>query len=237
MTTPASAARPPPGLIIREFRSPAAAAEALAAAVADDLSQAIRQRGTATLAVSGGTTPAGFLRDRGTRPLQWPLVRVTLTDERWVPAGSPRANATLVAGTLLAGAARDCRWQPLYCDGLARPAGLARLNDRLAAFGWPLDVAVLGMGEDGHVASLFPGAASWDSPDTHIRVIAANAPTGEERVSLTLATLRAARHRYLLLHGVRKAAVLQQPAALPVGALTKDAFPPVFAFVSLEDSP
>jgi 6-phosphogluconolactonase len=189
------------------------------------------------LAVSGGTTPGVFLRDLGEQSLPWPRVHVTLTDERWVPAGHPRANATLVSDTLLAGAARNCRWQPLYCDGLARLPGVTVLNEQLADFGWPLDVAVLGMGEDGHVASLFPDAATWNAPDLRTHVIAATSPTGEERVSLTLATLRGARHRYLLLHGARKAAVLRTPASLPVGALINDACPPVIAFMSLEDAP
>ena len=223
----------PPGLTARRLATPAQAAVELAAAVAEDLRAALKARGKASLAVSGGTTPADFLRRLGDQPLDWARVQVTLTDERWVPAGHPRANATLVATTLLAGAARACRWQPLYCDEMTWAAGVQELNTRLRSFGWPLDVAVLGMGEDGHVASLFPGEA-WDAQNPAAAVVAASSPSGEERVSLTLRTLLSAAARYLLIHGPRKEAILRTAAtsALPISALLAGARSPVRAFIA-----
>jgi len=232
--SPALAA--PPGLLVQRYPTATAADYELAHTVAADLAHAITRRGVATLALSGGTTPACFLRELGERPLDWSRVQVTLTDERWVPPGHPRANSTLIDQTLRRGAARDCAWHPLYCEGLERNKGIAGLNARLASFAWPLDVAVLGMGEDGHVASLFPDAAVWDAADPVEHVIAATAPTGEERVSLTLSTLRAAHRRYLLLHGARKAGVLLSSAGtrLPIAALYAHAATPVIAYLAEE---
>lgn len=225
----------PPGIAIRRFSSPLEAATALAEAVAADLSFALRERGRASLAVGGGTTPATFLSALGAQPIDWADIRVTLTDERWVPAGHPRANATLVAATLLQGAARACEWYPLYCDGLTSAEGVIELNARLASLGWPLDVVVLGMGTDGHVASLFP-ASQWNSQEPACAVIPAISPGGEDRVSLTMQSLRAARQRYLLIHGREKEAVLRSAdrGALPIGALLAGSESPVIAFIAPE---
>src|SRR5690606_23204711 len=83
------------------FPSPGALAEALAGAVAAALAGAIARRGQALLAVSGGTTPQRFFHALSRQALEWPKVTVTLVDERFVPEGTPRSNATLVRNHLL----------------------------------------------------------------------------------------------------------------------------------------
>lgn len=234
MSTAASRSTAPVDLKL--YPDAAAAGAALAQAVAAQLSEAIAARGSARLAVSGGSTPAPFLRALSAKEIDWPRVHVTLTDERWVPAGHPRANATLVADCLLRDRAAACCWHPLYVDGLQLAEGVARLNVSLAGLGWPLDVVVLGIGEDGHVASLFPGAAPWQSSDPAQPLLAATSPNGEQRVSLTLATLRAARHRYLLFTGERKLSIVETLATAapehPAAALVADTRDPLVAFAA-----
>ena len=212
-----SAPDPSPALAVLSFVSPQQAAAALAARVASDLEQAVARRGKASLAIPGGTTPEPFLRLLGYRNLDWRRIGVTLTDERWVPEENSRSNARLVAATL-GGHQRPYRWFPLYRAGTTADKAAARVEHESGSLGWPLDVVVLGMGEDGHVASLFPGSEAGFEAAGPRRFVAVQGPGGEARISLTLTALREARSLYLLFHGSRKLAVLQNAAQerLPV---------------------
>ena len=209
-------------------------AEALAVRVAASLREALAARGQASLAVSGGTTPKRFLRALAAQPLDWANVRVTLVDERWVDEGSPRSNAALVREYLLQGAAAQARFVPLHRD-MPRPedalAGVDAALDPLL----PLDVAVLGMGTDGHTASFFPGGdrlAEALDPAASARVLPMRAPdAGEPRITLTLPVLLAAKQRFLHIEGEAKREVLERAndpreAALPVSALLRDGAAP-----------
>ena len=218
-----------------------AAMPALAAALADAVAAALRNalasRGRAMLALSGGTTPGPFLDALATRTLDWARVIVTLADERWVPVGHPRANATLVRDTLLQGAAAVARFVPLYAAAPTPEAGLAAVRAGIDALPLPLDVVVLGMGDDGHIASLFPGgdqlAAALD-PRTPARVLPMRAPAaGEPRMSLTLPLLAGARSVFLLITGESKRAMLERAigdARLPVHALLAQAQAPIAVY-------
>lgn len=195
--------------------SRAAQADALAGLVAADLRDALRRRGRAALAVPGGTTPAAFLTALGARGLDWEGVTVTLTDERWVSPSSPRSNARLVGETLFAGPAAAATFVPLRGDGPEPRDGLHALTTALNQLALPLDVAVLGMGADGHTASLFPGADRLAAAlaDDAPPAMALNAPgAGEPRVTLTAPVLCAARRAYLLICGADKAAALDRAA-------------------------
>lgn len=196
------------------------ASEALAAEVAIRLRSAIAMRGIASLAVPGGSTPVRFLEALACYALDWPRVVVTLTDERWVPERHPESNAGLVARTLQRYGAAQCTFRSLYVPGLLPHDALRVLDERLKPLPWPLDVVVLGMGLDGHVASLFPGSpdarraedggrARVTAAGAPARVAAAEAPDGMPRMSLTLDALASARNLYLLIHGRRKQKALQ----------------------------
>jgi 6-phosphogluconolactonase len=188
-----------------------AVARALAQAVADDLRAALALRGEASLALSGGTTPRRFLQALSRQPMDWANVTVTLVDERWVDERHERSNARLVKEHLLQEAAADARFVPLY-----RPAASPDqvLADVTAALPATLDVAVLGMGGDGHTASFFPGGdrlAEAMDPDAPERVLPMLAPgAGEPRITLTLPVLREAGRLYLHIEGGEKRQVLQQ---------------------------
>lgn len=203
----------------------ASAAQALAAAVAAQLREAVVQRGHALLAVSGGRSPVAFFEALRGQALPWDQVTVLLADERCVPPESPDSNAALVRRHLLKGPAAAAHFLPFF-DALPasspEPAGLAVLAEaRLAKLPWPLDVLVLGMGEDGHTASLFPGAPglaqALSGPARVACVQPASAP--HARLTLTLPVLRQALNVHLALSGPAKRAVLERACAQPDTAL------------------
>ncbi len=198
---------------ITAFESRTVMMSTLAGRVAEDLRAALRENDRASLAVPGGTTPAPFLNDLATRDLDWAKVRITLTDERWVPPNHERSNARLLRTTLLSGRAAAATFQPLYLEATKPEKVLARIGQALEGLR-PLDVCVLGMGTDGHTASLFPAAdllADALDPQGAAPVLALRAPGAPEaRVTLTAPVLNGATRRYLLITGHDKQTVLDE---------------------------
>lgn len=197
------------------FANPAALARALAQSVADDLRAALQARDGVGLALSGGNTPKAFMQALAQQPLDWARVVVTLVDERWVPENHPRSNAHLLRENLLQGPASAATFLPLYRATPEPEAALDELErDLAAALPWPLTVAVLGMGEDGHTASFFPCGdrlAQALDPAGSVRALPMRAPgAGEPRITLTLSALLQATHLYLHVEGEAKRRVLDQ---------------------------
>ncbi|MDP3204302.1 MAG: 6-phosphogluconolactonase [Hydrogenophaga sp.] len=190
----------------------------LADTIAQSLHAAINQRGHAVLAVSGGKSPIALFEALRVLPLEWQHLTVLLVDERCVPHEHTDSNTALVRRHLLQDAAAAATFVPFFetlPDTLDEPA-LIRLvdaaNRRLATQPWPMDIAVLGMGDDGHTASLFPGAPGLNQalyssgPVAWVRP--ATAP--HARLTLTLPALLATRELALSISGARKLAVFQQ---------------------------
>lgn len=186
--------------------------DGITAKVAGLLRAAIAARGAAALAVPGGATPAPFLGRLAEADLDWAKVTVMLTDERLVEPDSERANTRLLKATLLKDRASAARFLPWLAPGiLERPEhALPSLVQAVEAV-LPLDVCVLGMGADMHVASLFPGAdrlgaaLSGEAPPLMV-LRAPGAP--EARLTLTLPALAGARDCLLLIAGAEKKAAL-----------------------------
>ncbi|GEO85215.1 MULTISPECIES: 6-phosphogluconolactonase [Alphaproteobacteria] len=199
------------------FESRTALAEAMADRVAAQLSAAIAARGTASLAVSGGSTPGPFFETLATRDIGWDKVTITLVDERFVPADHPRSNHLLVATHLLKSKASVARFIPLYhaTENVEEAASLA--TQETAALGAPLDVVILGMGLDGHTASFFPGGDRLEGALDHTgprRVMTMKAEgAGETRLTFSYPTLADARLLLLHIEGAEKKAVLDQAIA------------------------
>jgi len=175
------------------------------------LRAAIAARGMALLVVSGGSTPKLYFAALAKRDIDWSRVAVTLADERRVPDDSPRSNARLVRETLLQGAAAKAQFCPLADSRVAPEQEVAAAAARVARLPLPADLAVLGMGEDGHTASWFPHATGLSEaidPAARALVSAMGAPDGlEPRLTLTGRALLRARALALQIEGPSKAAV------------------------------
>ena len=195
---------------LHEFTSPASAADALARQVAADLALAIRNRQHAVLAVSGGRSPVAFFEALSAEPLDWSRVTVTLVDERLVPDSHADSNAALVRKHLLQGNAADAVFLPLVVSAEDAQTVLAQASTK-----WQTpDVVILGMGDDGHTASLFPAAANLaqglapQNPDALIAIVPPAAP--HTRISMTLAELLRSGKLYLAIAGNSKRRVLDE---------------------------
>jgi 6-phosphogluconolactonase len=145
--------------MIEEFAAAEDLAVAAVEAVLQALSAGLRRRGAAGLAATGGRSPGAVYDALSLAPLDWAQVGMTLTDERWVDPSSPDSNEGLVRRRLLQGRAKVARFTGLRGTADRIEDAASQASDALR--GWPpLDVVLLGMGEDGHVASLFPGNAA-----------------------------------------------------------------------------
>jgi 6-phosphogluconolactonase len=196
----------------RTFADKPTLAKELAEAVADRIRSAIETRGTAAIAVSGGSTPGRFFQALGkTKDIDWSKVIVNLVDERWVDETSDRSNALLVNERMLQGPAATARFFPLYSGGDEPDAtGVAKTNALLADLPDQFAAVVLGMGSDGHTASFFPGGDTLAEALTSAGpAIAIRAPgAGEPRVTFTLPRLLRTDGLYLHIEGEEKADVL-----------------------------
>jgi len=180
----------------------------LAEAVIADLRRGISERDIAVLAVSGGSTPVLFFQKLALQDdIDWTKVIITLVDERWVDETSGRSNARLVRQNLLTGPAALAHFVPLFVGGTdPDPKNIARSNDFQQQIPHPYNAVVLGMGNDGHTASFFPGADALDQALTsHEFVLAIRAPgAGEPRATLTLPRLLETHSLYLHIEGAQK---------------------------------
>lgn len=201
-------------LIRHDFPSADVLAEALAQRIGQQLGDAVEKRGNASLAVSGGKTPARLFRALSRQPLDWSRIGVTLVDDRFVPDGDERSNARLVKQNLLQGLAAGAAFFPLFHPGLM-PEEAARKAERgLEALDLPLDAVVLGMGGDAHTASFFPDAeglsALFSNPDGRVVLPVIAQSAGEPRLTLSAQVLGSARFVALHIEGREKQEVLEE---------------------------
>lgn len=217
---------------------------AIAAHVANALRAAIAERGHASLAVSGGKSPIPMFEALREQALNWAKVTVVLVDERVVPRDHADSNTALVAHHLLQGRAAEAHFLPFFAELAPRfnaevlDALVSDAEQRIAALPWPLDVAVLGMGEDAHTASLFPGAPGYARAIATDRRLAWVVPdtAPHARLSFTLSALLASRELVLSIAGDSKRAVYQKAAqsrdeALPISLVLNQTQTPVSVWI------
>jgi len=211
--------------------------DVLAQAAADVIAAALAAPGARSLIVTGGGTPGPTYDRLVGRDIDWARITVTLTDERWVDPVAPESNEGLVRRRLLVGAAARTRFLSLKGDGASPEADALAVEPGLAALA-PFAAVLLGMGEDGHIASLFPGALGLDvalDPQGErlcVGVDQAGLDPRVPRISLTLRALLAADLIVLLITGAAKRALVERVAAdpayaPPVAAILRQAATPV----------
>lgn len=204
---------------------------AVADRLAAELGAALRRHARATLAVPGGTTPGPLFDGLAAIDLDWKRVDVVPTDERWVDEANPRSNARLIRERLLTGHAAAANFVPLYTGG-ARPEGRIEEAARRVEALLPISVLLLGMGEDGLVASLFPHAGGLKAalaPDAPAVVAIRAEGQPEPRVSLSARALRGALSAHVLITGAAKRATAEKamksrdPMAMPAALILNEA--------------
>ncbi len=208
------------------------AALAAAEAIAAWLAAGLDENGRASFVGTGGTSPGPVYDLLATLPLPWEQISVTLSDERWVPPTSPDSNERQLRERLMVGEAVRARFVPLWSDAPTAEDAAEAAEAELEAL-FPADVVLLGMGEDGHFASLFPGSPMLEEgldPFGGSLVIAV--PTGDpapsvERISLTLYALKQAFLILVLISGEAKRRIIEDRDDLPIHALFRAADMPV----------
>lgn len=199
---------------------------AIAVVISSVLRRELEQHERARLLVSGGSTPAPAFRALSRAPLEWNRVEIGLVDERWLLPDDKDSNAYLARTQLLRNEAATARLETLTRPGqsIAESVAIANLHARRRPA-----IALLGMGDDGHTASLFPGmrdlATALASANPYVAVDATGCPgagSWARRISITPSGLAPAPTRLLLIRGEGKRKLLERalagddPTELPV---------------------
>ncbi|ALO34987.1 6-phosphogluconolactonase [Colwellia sp. MT41] len=201
---------------------------ALAQTVSQILAQAISLKGKASIAVSGGSTPKGFFKVLSQSDIDWSKVTITLADERWVAIDSQDSNTRLVHENLLQNNAAAANFFHLKQGDELTDETLTDLNVAASKTLLPLDVLILGMGEDGHTASLFPCSdeinVGLDEKNDAVLMKVQPKTAPHQRISFTFASLITSKNIFLHSCGEGKKTVLTQalngddPFEMPIRA-------------------
>ncbi len=209
----------------------------LALQIAGALKAAIEARGGASLVVSGGNSPLKLFAHLHAQSLDWSCVCIALADERWVDPADPNSNEKLLREHLLKGAAARARFLGLKNGAPTPELGAVSAWETFARVPRPFDMVILGMGDDGHTASLFPKSpnlASAINPAAAAGCIGMSSPTvPHARLSLNLSAIMDSRRIVVLLAGESKwrvyaAAAQPGPAEnMPIRAVLRQRRTPV----------
>ncbi|MEO0423947.1 MAG: 6-phosphogluconolactonase [Pseudomonadota bacterium] len=223
---------------IERFDTREEATAALAKVMAGAIESAVGADRRAWVCLSGGSSPVKLFQSLGQRALPWASVDLTLSDERWVPVDHADSNEALVRRELMQGPGAAARFHGLYREQPAPQEAVDAVNRHFATLDEPFDYCLLGMGADGHTASLFPDATNLSAllaerePAAAVHVPRLSQP----RITLSPPRLLASREIGLLLFGDEKLIVLERamqgddPAELPVRCVLQQTRVPVTCY-------
>jgi 6-phosphogluconolactonase len=207
--------------------------------MADSIQSIVKKRRKVTMALAGGTTPGPLYDALSNLPLPWEKVTVTLTDERWVHPEDPASNEWLIRDLLLKRRAHSATFYGFKTNHAKATGGAAIAEKRIAPI-MPFDICLLGMGPDGHIASLIPGAEGYEaaaSPEAKRKVAGVHsegAAGSPDRMTLTLPGILSSRRIVLLFMGQDKIALYNEAKSgagtSPVRDLLAQKKVPVHAF-------
>jgi 6-phosphogluconolactonase len=207
--------------------------------MAERITATVQKRRKMSMALAGGTTPGPLYDALASLPLPWDKVTVTLTDERWVSVEDPASNEWLVRDTLVKRRAADVTVIG-FKTGHAKASGGANVTEKRIAPIMPFDICLLGMGPDGHIASLMPDAEGYAAAadPANTRKVAGvhleGAAGSPERMTLTLSGILSSRRIVLLFMGQDKLAIYNEAkdghGVSPVRELLAQKKTPVHAF-------
>ncbi len=203
--------------VISTFSSRHQASEAAALALSSAIGMQLETQATAAVVVSGGSTPLECFSLLAEQPVEWGRVEVTLSDDRCVDVQHPDSNQKMLRENLLVGPAADASYRSP--------------DEPLTE---PFAAVLVGMGSDGHFASLFPDAdnleAGLDSEQSALTITISTAASPHQRISMPMARLLRTKCLILLAFGDEKRAVIDTPGDTPVGALFNQTITPVQIF-------
>ena len=200
--------------------------------IGEILTEAIRKRGRASMAVSGGSTPIRLFKEFSLLSLDWQKIDLTLADDRWVDAKNADSNELLVRTHLMKNKAAQVNFIPLKNNAKTAKEGQIYSEKMLRKITLPFDVVVLGMGSDGHTASLFPcsdelpQAMNLNNSNYLISTSPKTAPY--ERISLTARVILDSKNIFLHLNGSSKLHTLESameykdPNKMPIYTFLKN---------------
>lgn len=199
---------------INSFKTKEELIESFSKKIIENLGEGIKKRASATLLVSGGSTPKPLFEKLSHSDIDWSCVKIGLVDERWVDENHKDSNAKLVKDFLLVNKASKATFIPLYQKGLKAQDSQEKCSNLVRTEFFPCDVLILGMGDDGHTASLFPNkeelkdALDLSNESYCISMTPNDAP--HTRMSLTLSAILKAQNLYLHIQGKNKIEVYEK---------------------------
>jgi 6-phosphogluconolactonase len=205
---------------MKTFESKKDLEKALCDQLINDLSVAIKEKNSATLLLSGGSTPLGLYQLLSDQLIDWSKVTVGLVDERFVSKTNDFSNEKLLFSTLFSNKAKESVFIPMIYDLNNRLENLKKVQTAYSIFKDP-DVVLLGMGEDGHTASIFPfdlnSELSFETTDIIVSTQAPKEPI--QRISCSPTLLNTTKNCYLMITGLKKKMILETAVdlKLPIG--------------------
>lgn len=203
---------------LKQFPNREALFDSITESLNTELSRALEGDDNVGLVLSGGKTPVPIYERMSELDLPWSDIWVTLTDERWVEPTHEASNEGMVRATLLQNKAKDARFIPIYTGDDTPEKGEVLCHNRLSAFPWHNMICLLGMGNDGHIASLFPHNKGLERAINLREKMVCLAQTPDPlpkeapytRMTLTLSALLSAHKVYLVMVGEGKVETLER---------------------------